>query len=438
MQASNATATLSRPPTLNRAEASEASYATPSASNHAHADLEFRVIRTEDIRTNVLSFDERLEDVDAPIPTSEMDGLFSPKASMSGGRNDEEIIKESQRFIQNYLNKDVMYFVIYNSIEISACKEESFEAQVMRLINFVSMTPKLISHVPIGDNYQIWAIVSKHYSNVSFAQQQVALRTITAISWRPEESLPIFFTRFERLCESVNAAGDAMTVDAQVRYILSGLLSYEAFVRDLNMHNLVKIPSLAYLKNYLLQHSKNIKDTTIFKSMQGTTNQAAFAHMEQGASAHTCSRDHQPAPDKRALERRGSRVKSDTVCRTWIELKSCPFGLTCKFTDTNGQKHGGNTSVPNAPCRVRHERRQWWVDCPKGRYPPRPAREVAAFVAAAVTDTGDYEDEDANMAFCFRAIAICSDGTPCSDSLSPNGKTLVDSGSSNTLLNDLR
>jgi hypothetical protein len=160
-----------------------------------------------------------LEDPHAPIPTSEMAALFSPKASMSGGRDDEEVMKESQRFIQNYLDKDVVFFNTYNSSDISACKEESFEAQVMRLVaykllvNVVSMTPELISHVPIGDNYQIWTIISKHYSNVSFTQQQVALRAITAISWRPDELLPVFFTRFERLCDNVKAAGDDMTVD---------------------------------------------------------------------------------------------------------------------------------------------------------------------------------------------------------------------------------
>jgi hypothetical protein len=243
----------------------------------------------------------------------------------------------------------------------------------------------------------------------------------------PEKPLASFFTRFER-CDNVIAASEDITINAQVCYLLSGLQSLEAFVRDLNMQQLIKSINLAFLRNYLLQYGKDVKDTTTLKSMQNTPHHAAFARMEQGASAQTSSlRDRRPTFEMHAPEKRGSCVKGDTLCRSWADNETCPFGLTCKFRDVDGRKYGGNISVPTRPdyCwRVCGEPGHWWVDCKKSRFPPRSAREVTAVAAA------DYEDEYATMAFShLSAYDTDGDGMSCSECFSPGGKTLTESGS---------
>jgi hypothetical protein len=352
----------------------------------------------------------------------------------------QEADEENERFMADNERKNLTYFTTWDEDDISNCIAEDDDTRTYRIVTYSILMQvmanylELCNHVPMYDCFTLNRLINTHFTNVSFAQRALAARILDDIIWELDEKLSSYMARWEAAFVSLKATNGHLSSEKQVRGMIGGLLGHREFCSDLNIDDLNAIPTLTELKMHLKGHDKAIADKRRLISMQKKPNMhASLAHIDHASShgnapaPHHGSKRNPPAAPRSRASKPADNSTPDTkpkvppiqLCRSFDKHQACPYGDDCKFRLADGSKHGNNTSVPKdhscGACRKIGD--HWWLDCPD-RTPRRPRRREEASMA----ETGDYEDEVANMAF-FDDI----------DEHTFNHNSFLDSGTSKTM-----
>ena len=405
----------------------------------------------------------------APQSSSANDNAPNKFSTSIEGLTDAQ---EADRFANEFMARsNHIFFSHFNKAHPELSVEEDSKTSTDRHLTFKILQHALCKHsdriknVISGNCRALWVIITELYSNVSYAQEQVAFQDFVTTFMKQDESCPSFLRRFENNLNRLQSTGRDLDEPSIVRALISGLADRPDFTNNLDLDQMADNPDYSSVIAQLIRHDTKLLNDNKLRSMyRGDLNiqQRTLASDDRGERGRP-RREGKPhersyvAPEKptanrtapqkppalrQNIRRRSSRLfipykdraadvlKQETpigngMCTTEHHNAACPFGSQCKW---NHVKKGDNRACPaKYLCHRCGKGGHWWIECPKDK---QAAIDYAKF---AGQDDSAIDDKDASCAMTFDDVKTM-----------PSNASLMDTGSthhafkSRTSFSDIR
>ena len=339
-----------------------------------------------------------------------------PPTKFDPSTNNQNAIQEADGFASSSLGKAHLFFSHWDPVNPEQSTLEDFDTSVRRFLTFkilqkaMSNHPERLRTVIMGDCRTVWKLMVDIFSNVSYAQGQLAHQALIGEHMHPEESYTDFQPRFETKLNHLLSTGFEFDEASIIQSHVAAISTHPGFTRDIDTNKLSLYTSYADLVQDLNQHAQSYSNNKDLREMykqerggrhseqfppydsrdQGQAGEHYHRRKEQGHTAKenggrgTAPRTpSNPAPKigfvKEQLNSMGkARIgakdrlpdKLDKPpmapagdCSTDYNYGGCPFGLKCKYKHVVGKPN--NTSVPLAyKCHRCGKQGHWWIFCP--------------------------------------------------------------------------